>query len=212
MLTVAAIVSWAASVFVLDESLLGAAAGGALLLTSHGLTVFAVLRKRAPDSPQRMVQEAERGRRLAIYDPSSGVLAQWYFELRLLEETLRAKRYGLPMVVLTVDGSSAATDDEVGAFGGGRKEASLIAANLVRGTDFVGSIGFSGFAVCLIHCDRKHAVPVIRRLMEGLGEGAWRIGMAVYPDDECEGKELIEVATRRSAPWRVRQRGGETAA
>jgi GGDEF domain-containing protein len=150
-----------------------------------------------------MVQEAERGRRLAIYDPSSNVLAQWYFELRLLEECLRAQRYDLPLVVLTLQGSLASKDDEVNALGFGRSEASRIAASSIRRTDFVGSLGFSGFAICLIHCDRRGAAPVIKRLMNGLGEGDWQLGIAVHPDDGLEGKELIQLAMGRSAPWKA---------
>jgi hypothetical protein len=44
--------------------------------------------------------------------------------------------------------------------------------------------------------------------MESLGSGDWRIGLAVYPDDNCEGIELIELARRRAAPWRVENAAG----
>ncbi len=41
--------------------------------------------RRAGEPVARVAQEAERGRRLAIYDESSVLLARWYFELRLHE-------------------------------------------------------------------------------------------------------------------------------
>jgi hypothetical protein len=37
--------------------------------------------------------------------------------------------------------------------------------------------------------------------MSTLGEGDWRLGIAVYPDDDYAGRDLIRVASRRSAPW-----------
>ena len=41
-------------------------------------------------------KKSSEGDRLAIYDQDSGLLARWYFELRLVEETRRCQRYELP--------------------------------------------------------------------------------------------------------------------
>jgi GGDEF domain-containing protein len=202
-LTVLGVAGWAGLALFSDQVLVGSILGVALLLVSQGLLVSRLRGSRSSVTDQRMSQEAERGRRLAIYNPSTGLLAQWYFELRVEEETARAKRYGLPLVILTVTGSAAGGSSEANPFGRTANESSSIANQAVRRTDLVGSIGFSEFAICLVHCDRAGAVPVIRRLMDSLGEGDWRLGIAVFPDDECTGKELIQLATRRSAPWKI---------
>jgi GGDEF domain-containing protein len=187
---------------------------GALFLVAGEILLAAKLRRKTPaaSDTQRISQEADRGRRLAIYNPSTGLLAQWYFELRLDEELARAKRYELPLVVLTLSGSKSEAESGEGPFGPGANETSRIASAVVRRTDLVGSIGFSEYAICLLHCNRAGAVPFIRRLMEALGDGDWRLGLAVYPDDDYSGKELLELADMRSAPWRVPEPLAEKAA
>lgn len=207
-LTAVGVAVWLVFLLALNEPILGSALCFAVLLAGQAMAMVGAARKQPAFQAQRIVQEVERGRRLAIYDPSSGLLAQWYFELRLIEETMRAKRYGLSLVVLTVTGSFAASDDEVSALGGNRTELSSIALRSVRQTDLVGSRGFSAFTICLTHCERAGAAPVVRRLMEALGDGDWQIGMAVYPDDDCQGRELIDLAGRRSVPWRLAAPGG----
>jgi GGDEF domain-containing protein len=204
--TVAGFAVLALMVVVLDQPLLGVALGGALILASQAMPLVAVARARPSISPHKIAHEAERGRRLAIFDPTSGLLARWYFELRLMEETARAKRYFLSFVVLSVSGSASATDD--GPLGSQMTRLSSVVTSCIRQTDMAGSSGFSGFTICLTHCDWRGAVPVVRRLMESLGNGDWRIGLAVYPDDNCEGVELIELAHRRAAPWKVDAAGG----
>jgi GGDEF domain-containing protein len=178
---------------------------GALFLVAGQILLAAKLRRKAPAAAdtKRINQEADRGRRLAIYNPSTGLLAQWYFELRLDEELARAKRYELPLVVLTLTGSRSDSESGEGPFGRGADETSRVASAVVRRTDLIGSIGFSEYAICLLHCNRSGAVPFIRRLMETLGDGDWRLGLAVYPDDDYSGKELLELADMRSGPWRV---------
>jgi GGDEF domain-containing protein len=212
MLTLVGVLAWAALALVQDQPIPGAVFAGLLLITSQGLLVAKVRRKRPTVDTQRMSQEAERGRRLAIYNPSTGLLAQWYFELRLDEEIARAKRYELPLVVLTLTGSQSEAESGEGPFGRGATETSRIASSVVRRTDLVGSVGFSEYAICLIHCDRAGAAPFVRRLMEALGDGDWRLGLAVYPDDDRPGKELLELASMRSAPWRVPESSGNPAA
>ena len=134
----------------------------------------------------RMTQEAERGRRLAIYDQRTGLLARWYFELRLLEETHRCKRYGLPMAVLTLRTSTKTGEESA--------EQTSVVARSLRSTDLAADLGVGQFAICLLHNDRTAAALVLRRLMRELDDNDCQVGMAVYPDDECEGKALVELA------------------
>lgn len=208
---VAALASWAALVLVLEQVILGLAVGVASLLAGQAVIRLS-FKKASGVYAQRMIQEAERGRKLAIYNPSTGLLAQWYLELRLEEEAARGKRYGIPFVVLTLEGSPEKATDERNSLGYGAGQAVSAVTSSVRRTDLVGTIGFSQFAVCLIQCDRAGAVPLIRRMMDALGEGDWRLGMAVYPDDDYAGRDLIKVASQRSAPWRVRSTSKKLAA
>lgn len=202
-LAVAAVAVWAALALVLDQSMVAAAVGGALLLAGQGVSLRRDLAKRPGKEAQRMTQEADRGRRLAIYNPATGLLAQWYFELRVDEEAARARRYGLSLVILTLAGTQADDSIERNPLGRGTDQTAAAVSRSVRGTDLVGTVGFSELAICLVHCDRAGAIPVIRRLMDVLGAGDWRLGIAVYPDDDFSGKDLIQVAQARSAPWKV---------
>ncbi len=203
LLTAAGIAAWAGFTLVQNQPIHGFVVGLALFLATQVITIRFPRYKKQTGDNQRMVQEAERGRRLAIYHPATGLLAQWYFELRVDEETTRAKRYGPPLVVLTLEGSQAEEVGESNPFGSGTNETSRIVTGAVRSTDLVGTIGYTGLAICLVHCDRAGAIPVIRRMMAALGEGDWRLGIAVYPDDDVAGKDLIAVAAQRSAPWRA---------
>ena len=203
-LTISGIAAWGGLTLLYEAPIQGFVMGMALLLASQ----VAVLSERNRGKPlgetQRIAQEAERGRRLAIYHPSSGLLAQWYFELRLDEETARAKRYGLPLVVLTLKGSFDGALRPVNSPSQSTNEASRAVYAAVRRTDLVGSIGFSELAICLVHCDRAGAAPVIRRMMASLEEDNWRLGIAVYPDDDLPSRDLIALADRRAAPWKAK--------
>ncbi len=158
----------------------------------------------AAELEARITQEAERGRRLAIYDQRTGLLARWYFELRLLEETHLCQRYGMPMTVLTLRTSTTTNEAPVGQNGGQGFDKSSVVARSLWSTDLATARGGGEYAVCLLHCNRAGAAPVLRRLMEELAENDSQVGMAVYPDDDCEGKALIELALSRSSPWRAR--------
>jgi len=156
----------------------------------------------AAELKARVTQEAERGRRLAIYDQQSGLLARWYFELRLLEETHRCQRYEMPMAVLTLRTSTEAMAGQNG--GRGLDKSGAIARSL-RSTDLAADLGIGEYALCLLHCDRAGAASVLRRLMGELADNDCQVGMAIYPDDDREGKALVELALSRSAPWKARQ-------
>jgi GGDEF domain-containing protein len=201
-LNLAALVSWLVLGFALDRALWGAVGAAVFLLAAQAVLITSRRQETSREDRERILHEAERGRKLAIYDPSTGLLAQWYFELRLDEELARGNRYGLPLVVITLEGEAANSESAgTGGFGAGTVASAV--AGAVRRTDLVSTIGFSQFAICLVHCNRAGAVPMIRRLMTVLGDGEWRIGIAVHPDDDCSAKELLSLATRRAAPWKA---------
>jgi len=205
-LIVAGVASLIASALLLEEEQIipASAAGVAVLLAGLVLIAGRVLRKPRTRDQEDVVQKAERDPSLAIRNPVTGLLAQWYLEFRLDEEVARARRYGLPLVVLTLEGSSQKVPKETRSSGLGESEVVRALTSAVRRTDLLASMGGSQFAICLLHCNRAGALPVIRRLMNALDDADWRIGIAVYPDDDYAGRDLISVANSRLAPWQAR--------
>ncbi len=147
-------------------------------------------------------EQAERSRRMAIFDQESGLFSRWYLELRLHEECLRAGRYDLSISVLSVRSTSALTTSPE-AWARKAALAAERAARSVRCTDLTASLGRGEFAVCLLHCDRRGAANALRRLMDSLEGSDWQVGLASFPDDAGEGKALLELAISRYAPWRI---------
>lgn len=141
----------------------------------------------------------ERGRRLAIYDPSSGLLSPWYFELRLDEECHRAQRYNMSMTILAFEqveqpvplprhGDSMRLEDEAAA---------TLKANL-RSVDLVASHGFSGYRVALLQCNYEESKAIVARIMGELRSSQWNVGVASLPEDALNGKALLQVAVERA--------------
>jgi len=163
---------------------------------------------RAHDEAEELLRgisdRVERSRRLAIFDQESGLYSRWYFEFRLHEECLRARRYDLAVTVLSVR-STSALSRQLAPESWARRAALAAerAARSVRCTDLTASIGTSEFAVCLLHCDRRGAGSALRRLMDSLEGPDWQVGMATFPDDGSEGKALLDLALGRYAPWRA---------
>ena len=178
---------------------------GSLSIVAFSLLLAALASKRS-QKPHALVFQGERlaqeGRKLAIYDPVSGVLARWYFELRLEEETRRSRRYDQPMAVLTIqsvsDGprlSGAAAQQVATA------SLSRVALVCARNTDLIGMLDFNSLAICLTQTDRVGAFSLLRRMMSELEGTQCNVGVAFSPQDEGDGMELIDLAVTRSAPW-----------
>jgi GGDEF domain-containing protein len=72
------------------------------------------------------------------------------------------------------------------------------AAQVIRNVDLSASLAPFEFALCLVHCDRDGAERVVERLVQELRDYDCSMGIAVYPDDDCEADALIELARVRS--------------
>ena len=180
---------------------LAAAYGGALA------AVGATLVWRADRSRESAVVELYRrtevGKRLAIYDQASGLFHHWYLELRLDGEIRRCQRYDLPLAVIAVkveypDGElSPAAQEQLNA------DLALHVARTVRDVDIPAGLGELEYAVFLPQSDRAGAEATAARLRDALGEYSTATGIALYPEDGCEGRLLLEHARRlaQSAPW-----------
>jgi hypothetical protein len=146
-----------------------------------------------------MKNEADQGRRLAIYDRTSGLLSRWYFELRLQEESERCKRYGysLTLIRLKVASTSNGFTDALQV-----SSALKSVTQKARSTDLITAIGVTEIAICLVQCDLRGSGPALRRFLEDAEGVDWLVGVAVYPADDLDGKNLLDLALSRSTPWR----------
>ena len=168
------------------------------LLRSSDAYDDAVQNDAAFDQVRRQVEGV---RRTVLFDGTLGLYQRWYFELRLKEEMERCLRYDLSMAVVVVqladDGKGDAADQDWQAEA---SEAAYVTARAVRTVDLTATVGAREFAVCLVHCDRDGATVAMQRLAGVLGAHDCSIGTAVFPEDNCEPKQLVELARSRALP------------
>jgi GGDEF domain-containing protein len=157
----------------------------------------------AGDLNDRLEEETERARRLVIYDQDSGLLARWYLEFRLVEESNRSRRYTIPFVLLTISLPETMEAPSLQATDDSRSDFHRALTHVVRETDLAARLGENSYACCLLHCNSDQARLVIGRLAHELSEADFWVGLAVFPDDAVEGPLLIDLARGRSAHWRA---------
>lgn len=138
-----------------------------------------------------VMQRIGADRRRPTFDRDTGLLADWYFRLRVEEEIARAQRYGQNFTMLRV---TAASDDARGAIAGA-------ARTCLRAIDLAGSIG-STTCVLLPNTTRDAATIVANRLLE-LSPGA-QIAAAECPTDAATLAGLLgETEWTTSEPHRT---------
>jgi len=148
----------------------------------------------------------ERVKQLAYLDGLTGIFNRRFFEMRIVEELDRARRFGTPMAVVMADiDQFKKLNDEFGHLLGDevlRQVSSLFHQNL-RKIDVVCRYGGEEFALLLTQTSAQQAVTVaekLRRLVEG-----WQFpgvprtvtisaGVAVFPDHGAGRDELIRAA------------------
>jgi diguanylate cyclase (GGDEF)-like protein len=148
----------------------------------------------------------ERVKQLAYLDGLTGIFNRRFFEMRIVEELDRARRFGTPMAVVMADiDQFKKLNDEFGHLLGDevlRQVSSLFHQNL-RKIDVVCRYGGEEFALLLTQTSAPQAVTVaekLRRLVEG-----WQFpgvprtvtisaGVAVFPDHGVGRDELIRAA------------------
>jgi GGDEF domain-containing protein len=117
-----------------------------------------------------VMQRISADRRRPTFDRETGLLADWYFRLRVEEEIARAQRYGQKFTMLRI---SAGPEDA-------RRGIALAARTCLRSIDLAGSIG-STTCVLLPNTTREAAAIVAERLLE-LAPGV-EIAAAECPTD-----------------------------
>jgi GGDEF domain-containing protein len=145
-----------------------------------------------------LMQRSSDARR-GIRDETTGLLNRWYLERRLDEEAARCLRYGHSMAVVVL--KAIAIDLARFSLDGWQQEsaaAAARAARVIRNVDLSASLAPFEFALCLVHCDRVGAEAALERITREFSDYNCRVGIAVYPEDECEPRALIELARVRS--------------
>jgi two-component system, cell cycle response regulator len=160
-----------------------------------------------------IVSRSVRLRRLSSYDGLTQLHNRAYFEERLIEELLRASRYGrsLSVAILDVDGFKQFND----TYGHPAGDAALrTVAGALRGSarrsDIVARYGGEEFVIILTETGVHEAVAKLDALREEVGKlaietprASWpgtltvSAGVASWPDDGAWPDELLHAADDR---------------
>lgn len=154
---------------------------------------------------------AEQMRELSITDPLTGLFNRRYFDIRIEEEYMRAKRYGLSfsLAIADIDDFKLFNDTEGHRAGDFMlKEIASVMARSIRANDILVRFGGEEFAIIMPQIQKSEAFHVAERVRENVKkqiQPVWRkfpkekitisIGIAMYP--ECSDIEsLIRDADR----------------
>jgi diguanylate cyclase (GGDEF)-like protein len=148
----------------------------------------------------------ERVRQLAYIDGLTGIFNRRFFELRILEEIERSRRFESKMAVIMLDiDHFKRLNDELGHLLGDEvlRQVSSIFNQQLRKIDVVCRYGGEEFAILLSQTNLEHALSVaekLRRLVE-----TWQFpgvprpvtisaGAATFPDHGTTRDELVQAA------------------
>lgn len=149
-------------------------------------------RRRSP-SPEGLVRKAARqadaGRKLAIYERETGLLAHWYIALRCKEECYQADRYQRPLTLLLVEPTR-----ESDAWVVQGQLADWLRRNL-RTSDIAGYLGNGRYVVLMPETDLSQAARLALRLC-GEVEHA-EAGLSSCPEGGDNLKQLSAAASCR---------------
>jgi GGDEF domain-containing protein len=146
----------------------------------------------------RLVEQAEAGRRLAIYDRDTGLFAHWYVALRGQEECARAERYGRKLSLLVIephaDGAQTAwtTKSEIGRW----------FQTELRATDVAGYLGNGRYVVLAPETDSTAIATLVGRLREKIEH--IDVGSSAFPEDGVAFQQLWRRAASRLPEYRAR--------
>ncbi len=168
-----------------------AVAPAAMTAAVIGLAAARELRRSLEAAgPLVLGKHVERGRRLAIFDPETGLLADWYFSARISEECERTRRYGgtFTLVAMDVDrgGTTQSQEDALLGWMRGSK----------RVTDLACYAGSGRYLMLLPGTDGERAGILLGRIEE-----ACPVSSAVgeYGRDGSTAEELRGLVEGRMA-------------
>lgn len=148
----------------------------------------------------------DRVKQLAYLDGLTGIFNRRYFELRIVEEIERAKRFNSSMSVIMIDiDHFKKLNDEFGHLLGDevlRQVSSLFNQHL-RKTDTVCRYGGEEFAIILSQTDPHYSLAIAEKLRKGVAEWSFpgvpravtiSAGAATYPAHGISRDELVKAA------------------
>ena len=160
----------------------------AALLASHRVALQARERRGGGVAVvARATQQAELGRKLAIYERETGLLAYWFLALRGDEECARSSRYGDPLTLLVAD----CDDEELVQDPGSRARAISMA---LRTVDIISYVGNGRFIAILPSTPVENVVHIEERL-SAAGFGSF--GCAAFGRDGRGFDDLYRSAAAR---------------
>jgi diguanylate cyclase (GGDEF)-like protein len=159
----------------------------------------------------------ERVKQLAYLDGLTGIFNRRLFEMRIMEEIERARRYGTGMAVIMADiDQFKRLNDEFGHVLGDEvlRQVSSVFSQQLRKIDVVCRYGGEEFGILLSQTSAQHAMSVaekLRKVVEG-----WQFpgvprtvtisaGAAAFPDHGTTRDELVRAAD--SALYAAKQAG-----
>lgn len=153
-------------------------------------------------------QYVDRVKQLAYLDGLTGIFNRRFFEMRILEELERARRYGTAMAVIMADiDQFKRLNDEFGHLLGDEvlRQVSSLFHQQLRRIDVVCRYGGEEFAILLTQTNAEQAMNIaekLRRLVQG-----WQFpgvprtitisaGVAAFPTHGSTRDEMIQAADR----------------
>ena len=148
----------------------------------------------------------ERVKQLAYLDGLTGIFNRRFFELRVVEEIDRARRFNTGMAVLMVDiDQFKRLNDEFGHLLGDEvlRQVSSMFHGQLRKIDVVCRYGGEEFAILLSQTNPQHALAIAEKLRRQVE--SWQFpgvprcvtisaGVATYPDHGTTRDELVKAA------------------
>jgi diguanylate cyclase (GGDEF)-like protein len=159
----------------------------------------------------------DRVKQLAYLDGLTGIFNRRFFEMRILEEIERARRYGTGMAVVMADiDHFKRLNDEFGHVLGDEvlRQVSSLFHQQVRKIDVVCRYGGEEFAILLTQTSAQHAINIAEKLRKLVAH--WQFpgvpravtisaGAAAFPDQGTTRDELVKAAD--SALYTAKQAG-----
>jgi diguanylate cyclase (GGDEF)-like protein len=189
-----------------------------LLLSILGPGVaIAVILARTADQIQA---DALRISNLASTDALTGLLNLHAFEQVLLREHRNAARLGRCYTLIIVDADDVQqTNEPLGHDAGSQIIISVAAAMVrsIRSNDIAARLGGDEFVVLLADTDARAAAPIAQRIRNNIYAGTVSVanrliranaslGIASFPEDHSQAKELMMVADQRMQQDRQQRR------
>ncbi|MGO8793694.1 MAG: diguanylate cyclase [Candidatus Sulfotelmatobacter sp.] len=148
----------------------------------------------------------ERVKQLAYLDGLTGIFNRRFFEMRIMEEIERARRFGTGMAVIMADiDQFKRLNDEFGHVLGDEvlRQVSSLFHQQLRKIDVVCRYGGEEFAILLTQANPQHAMHIAEKLRKMVAK--WQFpgvprtvtisaGAAAYPDHGTTRDELVRAA------------------